>query len=219
MFATIGLFLITSISLGIYLFSNGKNSNLNENKSNEVAEKLSSSNTFSNSQETIEPSNSNIDISTPESTPTPIPTPNKKQLGEIKRKFSLQTSKLLTKNYWSQYGKDDDWKFISDGEFTDLTDLDNDGDKDAVTVFSFCESLNCHTTTRYSYLVFFRNDGGNFTQVSAHDLQSLYAVVKTISGNKIYLQTTNLKESDPHCCPSDIRRITYALVGNKLKRL
>lgn len=36
------------------------------------------------------------------------------------------------------------------------TDYNKDGIKDAVVLMIFCEQNNCHTTTRYSYVVFFQ---------------------------------------------------------------
>ncbi len=99
------------------------------------------------------------------------------------------------------------------------SDVDKDSDEDAVAAFSFCESRRCHTTTHSSTLVVFLNNNGQFNLVSELNLQSLYADIKSVRDGKIFVETNNLTEDDPQCCPSDKSPVTYSFIGNKLLKV
>ncbi|MGI8543674.1 MAG: serine/threonine-protein kinase [Aridibacter sp.] len=196
MFATIGLFLIISTIWGVYFFNSDKSNDLNQIKSNEIAEK-SSSNT-SDLQKAIEPSNSNIDISTPESTPTPIPTPNKSQLNQQANKYIAGIGKVP-----GTFEDDKKSRKIIYG------DLDNDGDDDAVVYFElFPHGGNGEDI----YLAAFRNNNGQFVSVTDVNLSG-----GGPGKQKFYISQSGKITLEYYDYNLEKRKKVYVLINDKLK--
>ncbi len=64
-------------------------------------------------------------------------------------------------------------------------------------------------------LAVFLNNDGQFKLV-AENVISLFAEINAVKESKIYVETTDLRENDPQCCPSLKARKIYSLLGNKI---
>jgi hypothetical protein len=95
------------------------------------------------------------------------------------------------------------------------SDVDGDGDFDAVVEIFFCEYESCHPTTNSSRLVVFLNDKGAY-RFAADRGFVLYGKINSIEDAKISVDIYSLDEDDPQCCPQLKRNEIYSLKGTRL---
>ncbi|HRH40075.1 MAG TPA: hypothetical protein PKY82_00420 [Pyrinomonadaceae bacterium] len=98
---------------------------------------------------------------------------------------------------------------------TFFSDIDGDGDFDAVTEIFFCESSSCHPTTQVSKLVVFTNQNNKFTLLTDKTFR-VYGKINSINKGKIRIDVYGFGEDDPQCCPSLQRQESFILKGKTL---
>ena len=97
-------------------------------------------------------------------------------------------------------------------------DMNGDGEFDAVVEIFFCETGNCHPTTKFSELVVFLNKNGKYQFVASKGFR-LYGKINSIADGVIRIDVYDLDEGDPQCCP-ELKRIEfYSLRGNRLTKV
>lgn len=113
---------------------------------------------------------------------------------------------------------DQDYKYKSDYKEIKYSDIDKDGDQDAVVLLSFRESETGHVTTVSYKTVVFSNTNGQFDFTT--DLQSEGLVDSwSVKDNTILISTVTWSTDDPSCCPSIKTKLAYTLQGNRLERV
>lgn len=211
MYATLALVLVSAIGLGVYFFANQqKPTDSNRNQVAQLTEKQTKGN-LTNSENVNANLTSNSNIA--ESTPTPIPTPDKAQLQKVLNQYVKSVEKKLN--------QDGEEGFVYKSEFKDFAygDIDKDGDQDAIVHIGFRDSVGNHITTASSKLVVFSNNNGQFSFTT--DIDPGMAVSKTLSfkNGKIFITTIDWTADDPSCCPSIKNQLAYNLQGNRLERV
>ncbi len=98
------------------------------------------------------------------------------------------------------------------------SDLDGDGDFDAVVEIFFCEYESCHPTTNSSKLVVFLNNNGTY-RFSAERSFTLYGKINSVDEGKITVGVYDLEEDDPQCCPELKRFETYSFKNGRLVKV
>lgn len=98
------------------------------------------------------------------------------------------------------------------------SDVDGDGDFDAVVEIFFCEYESCHPTSNSSKLVVFLNDKGTF-RFAADRGFVLYGKINSVDDAKIYVDIYGLDQDDPQCCSQLKRNEAYSFKGNRLIRV
>jgi hypothetical protein len=104
------------------------------------------------------------------------------------------------------------------------SDLDNDGDLDAIVELYFCESQRCEPATQSSNVAVFRKDQGGYrfaagkTFVKFRDDNSieLMGKIKSVKNRKIYFAVYGCEVDDPVCLPRFLYRAIYSFERNKL---
>ena len=93
--------------------------------------------------------------------------------------------------------------------------MNGDGEFDAVVEIFFCETENCHPTTKSSELVVFLNKKGNYQFVASKGF-TLFGKINSIDDGVIRVDIYDLGEDDPQCCPELKRSESYSLKGKRL---
>jgi hypothetical protein len=106
-------------------------------------------------------------------------------------------------------------KYKVENKSTFNSDVDGDGDFDAVVEIFFCEYDSCHPTTNSSKLVVFLNNNGTY-RFAADKGFVLYGKINSVEDDKIYVDVYSLEEDDPQCCPQLKRSEAYSFKGNRL---
>jgi hypothetical protein len=100
------------------------------------------------------------------------------------------------------------------------SDVDDDGDFDAVVEIFFCEYSECHMTTKSSKLAVFLNNDGvyHFTaEVSfTEKVSALYGKINSVEGGKVAVDIYDIPEGGPQCCPELERFETYLFKKDRL---
>lgn len=135
----------------------------------------------------------------------------KTALNKLIADYASKTIKLLNKNKES-------YKYTLDNKNIFFSDLDGDGDFEAIAELFFCEKSNCHPTTKSSELVIYLNDNGKYSFVASKGF-SLFGKVNSIEDGKIKIDVYSLDEDDPQCCPEIKRKEIYALKNKKLVKI
>lgn len=132
----------------------------------------------------------------------------KTALNKLLGAYATKTVKSLNNNR-------DSFRYSLENKNTFYSDLDNDGDFDAVAELFFCEKLNCHPTTKSSELIVYLNNNGKFNFVASKRF-SLFGKINSIEDGKIYIDVYSLDEDDPQCFPELKKREIYTLKSKKL---
>lgn len=109
-------------------------------------------------------------------------------------------------------------KYKVENKNTFNSDVDGDGDFDAVVEIFFCEHESCHPTTNSSKLAVFLNNNGAYRLATDKDFV-LYGKINSVEDGKIYVDIYSLDEDDPQCCPQLKRSEVYSFKGNKLVKV
>lgn len=95
------------------------------------------------------------------------------------------------------------------------SDVDDDGDFDAVVEVFFCEKTSCHPTTQSSKLAIFINDKKKY-KMTANTNFSLFGKINSVNKSKIRVDVYGLDGDDPQCFPTLKRSEVYEFKNNKL---
>jgi hypothetical protein len=137
-----------------------------------------------------------------------------------KQNTSLKTvvSQYAAKNikYLNRFGGMD--RYAVKAKNTFYSDVDSDGDFDALVEIIFCEYSNCHPTTQSSKLAVFLNSGNSYRFAVDREF-TLFGKINSIKENKIKIDVYTLDEGDPQCCPELKRSETYQYKQNKLVKI
>lgn len=140
--------------------------------------------------------------------------------GQVKKKSNLKslinqyeanTVRALNK----QDAKYNGFKYRVSSKNIFNADVNGDGEFDAVVEIFFCETGNCHATTKSSELVVFISNNGVY-QFTASKGFSLFGKINSIEDRIISIDVYDLEEGDPQCCPDLKRNEVYMLKGSKL---
>jgi hypothetical protein len=125
--------------------------------------------------------------------------------------YGSKTIKSLNKNKYH-------YKYTLDNKNIFFSDLDGDGDFEAIVELFFCEKSSCHSTTNSSELVIYLNDNGKYSFLASKGF-SLFGKVNSIEDGKIKIDVYSLDKNDPQCCPELKRKEIYALKNKKLVKI
>jgi hypothetical protein len=132
-------------------------------------------------------------------------------LKSLINQYAANTVRALNK----QDAKYNGFKYSVSNTNTFNADVNSDGDFDAIVEMFFCETENCHPTTKSSELVVFLNNSGNYRFAASRGF-SLFGKINSIEDGVIYVDVYDLEEGDPQCCPELKRSEAYSLKGSKL---
>jgi hypothetical protein len=138
-------------------------------------------------------------------------TKKKSNLKSFINQYAANTARALNK----QNGNDPNFKYSVSNTNTFNADVNGDGEFDAIVEMFFCETENCHATTKSSELVVFLNNNGSY-QFAASKGFSLFGKINSIEDGIISVDVYDLEEGDPQCCPELKRNEAYSLKGNRL---
>lgn len=104
------------------------------------------------------------------------------------------------------------------------SDVDHDGDLDAVVELSFCESRSCNPTTESSNLaVFLKNRRGyrfvagkTFIKFNEDNSIEMMGKITSVKKGKIYVDVYGCEVDDVVCLPRLLYRAIYSLERNRL---
>ncbi len=136
---------------------------------------------------------------------------NKEQKAALNKAVGIyanKTIKVLNKN-------EDSFKYSLSNKNIFYSDINGDGEFDAIVEMFFCEKINCHPTTNSSELVVYLNNNGIYSFAASKGF-SLYGKINSIEDGKIYIDVYGLDEDDPQCCPQIKRSETYSLKNKRL---
>ncbi len=135
-------------------------------------------------------------------------------LKSLINQYAANTVRALNK----QHAKYNGFKYSVSNTNTFNADVNGDGEFDAVVEMFFCETENCHPTTKSSELVVFVNDNGTYRFAASKGF-SLFGKINSIEDGIIYVNVYDLDEGDPQCCPEIKRSEAYSLKGNRLVKV
>lgn len=136
---------------------------------------------------------------------------NKLNLDSLIKDYSSRTIKALNK-------KDSDFRYAVTNKNIFYSDLDEDGDFDAIVEIFFCEESSCHPTTNWSELVVYLRNENSYAFAASKGF-SLFGKINSIKDNKIQIDIYGLDEDDPQCCPLLKSKEVYKLTGSKLQKV
>jgi len=98
------------------------------------------------------------------------------------------------------------------------SDLDSDGDFDAIVEVFFCEKRSCHPTTGWSELIVYLRGkkGYSFAASKGYDI---YGKINSIIQSRIYMDIYGFDEDDPQCCPRIKGQEILRLKGKRLVKV
>ncbi len=135
-------------------------------------------------------------------------------LNTLINQYAANTIQALSK----QEAKSSGFKYSVSDKNTFNADMNGDGEFDAIVEIFFCETGNCHPTTRSSELVIFLNNNGIYQFVASKGF-SLFGKINSIEDGVIRVDVYDLDEGDPQCCPELKRIELYSLKGNRLVKV
>ncbi len=117
--------------------------------------------------------------------------------------------------------EDSEWDYVYKYHLANkvvvMSDLNGDGDQDAVVLAEYCEKTSCHLTTTTMELMIFQGRPNNqFVHVETKSLPGVGATVKVYPSKLIEVKCTSFSETDAHCCPSEEIIKRYRLNAGKL---
>lgn len=135
-------------------------------------------------------------------------------LKSLINQYAANTVRALNK----QDAKYNGFKYSVSNTNTFNADVNGDGEFDAIVEMFFCETENCHSTTKSSELVVFLNNNGNYGFAASKGF-SLFGKINSIEDGIIHVDVYDLDEDDPQCCPEIKRSEAYSLKGSKLVKV
>jgi len=135
-------------------------------------------------------------------------------LKSLINQYAVNTVRALNK----QSAKYSGFKYSVSNKNTFNADVNGDGEFDAIVEIFFCETGNCHPTTKSSELVVFLNNNGSYRFAASKGF-SLFGKINSIEDGIIYVDVYDLDEDDPQCCPELKRSEAYSFKGSRLVKV
>jgi hypothetical protein len=152
-------------------------------------------------------------------------------LGQARSRGKADNLKTLINQYSaktvSDLNKDNGEEYKEYERRIFYSDVDHDGDLDAVVELAFCKAQDCHPITQSSNMAVFLNNHGSYrfvagkTFIKFNEDNSIEAIgkIRSIKNGQIRVDIYGCEVDDPVCLPKFLYREAYFLKRNRLVRV